>query len=443
IYQGKITGIAERLEIPVDCEVLDASGQVIMPGMVDVHVHFNEPALGDWEGFTSGSVALAAGGCTTYVDMPLNGQPPTTTLDALKLKSRIAEGSSLVDYAFWGGLVPGNLDSLEALADAGVVGFKAFMSNPGGEGEDIFRQVDDETLFAGMKRIAAIGGILALHAENEPIVSRLAAEAQAQGRTGARDFAASRPAAAELAAVLQALAYAEQTGCALHFVHISSHLSVEAIERAKLQGLDVTLETCPHYLILTTDDMERLGPVAKCAPPLRSKLEQEQLWMKVTTGQIDLIASDHSPCPTTLKQNDDWFQAWGGISGAQSSLELIVGVGHLQRGMPLTLVAQLLATAPAKRFGLYPRKGVIALGADADLAIVDLNHSYTLSAEQLHYRHNHSPYIGRKFDCRVTTTLCRGQIVYQLGKGPIGNSKGMAIQPTKLMRGGVVDGYRR
>lgn len=440
ITHGKIAAISAGLDVSQAGEVLDAGGLIVMPGMVDVHVHLNEPALGDWEGFASGSAALAAGGCTTYADMPLNGRPPTTARAALEAKKGLAEGVSLVDYAFWGGLVPENLDRLAELAEAGVIGFKAFMSDPGGEGEGIFSRADDATLFAGMKRIAALGGILALHAESEAIVAPLGAAAEREGRIGAADFAASRPPSAELAAVLQALAYAEETGCALHFVHISSALSVEAIERAKLAGLDVTVETCPHYLTLTQEDMAVLGPVAKCAPPLRSRREQELLWEKLATGQIDMITSDHSPCPTALKGGDNWFRAWGGISGAQSSLELMLDEGFHKRGIPLPLLARLLATAPARRFGLYPRKGAIALGADGDLALVDLHEPYTLTADQLYYRHKHSPYVGRQMNGRVVATVSRGRIVYRAG-AVLPVAEGMALQ-ARRQGGGGSDGYR-
>lgn len=222
--------------------------------------------LGHWEGFRTGSAALAAGGITCYADMPLNGSPPTVNQAALQLKAEAASGNSAVDYVLWGGLVPGNLEDLEQLAAAGVTGFKAFISNPGGEGEGRFREVDDDTLYQGMKKIAALGGILALHAESEELTAALSADALRSGRTGARDFAASRPAEAELEAVARALLYSERTGCRLHFVHISTSAAIDMIHAAKLHGLDVTAETCPHYLILNEDSMEELGPLAKCAP---------------------------------------------------------------------------------------------------------------------------------------------------------------------------------
>ncbi|MBD0383364.1 allantoinase [Paenibacillus sedimenti] len=427
IRDGKIAALGENLTVSELTAIYDAEHLHVMPGMVDAHVHFNEPALGHWEGFATGSASLAAGGCTTYIDMPLNGVPPTVRLSALASKLEAAEGASYVDYALWGGLVPGNVGQLQGLAEAGVVGFKAFMSCPGGEGEDIFAEVDDLTLYEGMKEIARLGKVLALHAESEAIVSRLAAQAKTEGRRGALDYVATRPILAELEAVNRALFYAEQTGCKLHFVHISSAEAVQVITEAKARGMDVTVETCPHYLALTSADLERLGPLAKCAPPLRSAEDQERLWAKVAEGALNIIASDHSPCPTTMKQGD-MFEAWGGISCAQSSLELMLDEGHLRRGIPLTEIARMLSLEPAKRFGLHPRKGEITLGADADLALVDLNLAYTLEQSDLLYRHKHSPYIGKTFGCRVKATYVRGAKVYEIGEEVTAKAEGSWVR---------------
>lgn len=395
---------------------VDAAGLHIFPGMIDVHVHFNEPNLGHWEGFAAGSSALAAGGCTTYIDMPLNGNPPTVTVRAFEEKLRLAAGQSVVDFCLWGGLVPGNAEELDGMAKAGAAGFKAFISNPGGEGEGRFREVDDWTLYEGMKRIASFGGLLALHAENEAITSLLGEAAASEGRTDARSFAASRPVVAETEAVGKALHFAALTGCRLHFVHISSPEAVRLISGARESGLDVTVETCPHYLLLTDKDMEAIGPVAKCAPPLRSRERVEQLWALLEEGEIDLIASDHSPCPTSMKEpaSGSFLDAWGGISGAQSSLELMLHEGVRRRGLSYERISRLLSGNPARRFGLYPVKGEIMVGADADLALVDMNSSYTLKAEHLKYRHKHSPYIGRTIGCRVAATYVRGVKVYDL-----------------------------
>jgi allantoinase len=433
IKNGKIERLAASIaDCEADVEVLDAQGLWVLPGVIDAHVHLNEPGMGSWEGFDSGSASLAAGGVTTYIDMPLNGLPPTVDAEALRLKLAAAAGRSHVDYALWGGLVPGNLDRLEELSRLGVVGYKAFMSDPGGEGEGAFRQVDDVTLYEGMRRIAGLGGVLALHAESEPIVSKLSGEALAEKRTTALDFAASRPVLAELEAVGRALLFAELTGCPLHFVHISSQAAVQQITRARMSGLPVTVETCPHYLTLTEKDMEGMGALAKCAPPLRSLKEQELLWEEVRAGRIDWIASDHSPCPAEVKEigKDGFFGAWGGISGAQSTLELMVTEGIVRRGVSPRLLARLLSEAPARRFGLYPRKGAVMTGSDADLVLLDPAAAYTLRKEDLLYRHPHSPYVGYEFSCRVKATLCRGSIIYKQGQGIVTPGQGQWVRPS-------------
>ncbi|MBT2289738.1 allantoinase AllB [Paenibacillus albidus] len=419
ISGGCIAALSESLPLAPDTLIMDAEGQYVLPGMIDMHVHFNEPAFGHWEGFRSGSAALAAGGCTTYADMPLNGNPPTVNKAALELKAGLAAGNSAVDYMLWGGLVPGNLDDLEELAACGVIGFKAFISNPGGEGEGRFREVDDETLYQGMVRIASFGGILALHAESEEMTAVLSAAASSEGRNSARDFAAARPAEAELEAVSRALLYSERTGCRLHFVHISTAAAIEKIHAAKMRGMDVSAETCPHYLLLNERHMDYLGPLAKCAPPLRSREEQEKLWHVLAQGKIDLIASDHSPCPPELKLEPglSFWEAWGGISGAQSSLELMFHEGVHVRGLPVTLISQLLSELPARRFGLEDRKGSIAVGLDADLVLLDPHGAYTLAADDLLYRHKHSPYTGMTLSCKVTATLSRGTVVYTAEDG--------------------------
>ncbi|MDF2834483.1 MAG: allantoinase [Paenibacillus sp.] len=403
---------------------IDAAGLVVMPGMIDAHVHLNEPGLGDWEGFETGSAALAAGGVTAYLDMPLNGVPPTVTEAALRQKLAAAQGRSHVDYALWGGLVPGKLEHLVPLHEAGVIGYKAFMSEPGGPGEDAFARVDDYTLLEGMKIIAGTGKVLALHAESEPIVSKLAEAAMREGRASAADFVASRPIVAELEAIHRALFYAEQTGCALHIVHVSSAAGIRLIAEARRRGVDVTAETCPHYLVLTEEMLASKGAAAKCAPPLRSEAEQEKLWETVREGLVHVIASDHSPCPEEMKDAEHFAGAWGGIAGAQSSLTLLVGEGHMKRGIPLTEISRMLSYEPAKRFGLLNRKGEIRIGADADLALVDLAAAHELKREHLYHKHKHSPYIGETMLCAVQATLSRGRVVYERASGHAGGMAG-------------------
>src|SRR5882724_8837119 len=320
IIEGRIASLEPNLT-GSSREVIDATGLHIFPGLIDSHVHFNEPGRAHWEGFETGSRALAAGGGTLFFDMPLNAHPPT--LDAVNFDQKLpaAQAASLVDFAFWGGLVPGNLDRLEELSERGVVGFKAFMSNSGTED---FPRADDWTLREGMKRAARLDKIVAVHAESEAITSELVRQSLARGKTSIRDYLDSRPIHAELDAIERALAMAGETGCALHIVHVSCGAGLALIASAKRNGVDVTCETCPHYLVLTEDDMLQIGPLAKCAPPLREYPAQDTLWKYLQTGQITTIGSDHSPSPPDMKKDRNFFQVWGGISGIQHTLPLLI-----------------------------------------------------------------------------------------------------------------------
>ncbi|MFB5758782.1 allantoinase [Paenibacillus medicaginis] len=416
VKDGVITAIGTIPDTDAG-QVYEAAGLTVMPGAIDIHVHFNEPGLGSWEGFATGSASLAAGGVTTYVDMPLNGVPPTVSAKAFDLKLQHAESSSYVDYALWGGLVPGNKDELAGLAARGAVGFKAFMSEPGGEGEDIFTRADDLTLLEGMREIAGLGGLLALHAESDAITQEMAARLRSQDSIDMRAYLASRPVIAEVEAVNRALLYARQTGCALHFVHISSVQALELIDAAKAEGLDVTAETCPHYLSLTDEDAVRIGAVAKCAPPLRDRDNRELMWEAFRRGSIDIIASDHSPCPPEMKLSDNNFEIWGGISGAQSTLNMMIEEGYIKRGVDLQCIAEATAATPARRTGLAYRKGSIEVGKDADFALIDFSSGFVLQPENLLYRHKQSPYIGYAFSHSIAATFCRGHQVYEHGTG--------------------------
>jgi allantoinase len=393
-------------------EKIDASGLHLFPGGIDPHVHFNEPGRTHWEGFDSGTRALAAGGFTTFVDMPLNSVPATVDAAAFDAKLAAAEASAYVDFGLWGGLVPESVDRLEELHDRGVAGFKAFMCS---SGVDEFARIDDASLLRGMARIAELGSILLLHAENEEIPAALAAEAIAAGRTSARDFAASRPAVAELEAIERALFFAGETGCAVHIVHVSTARSVGLVERARREGVDATCETCPHYLLFTEDDLERLGVAAKCAPPLRTAEDREELWRLLAGGAVSFVASDHSPSSPDLKQGDDFFAVWGGISGCQSTLGLLLEHGYGGRSLPLETVAAATSGGAAERFPLAGKRG-LRPGADADLVLVDLGQAWTLEAEELLYRHPFSPYVGETVRGRVARTVVRGRTVYADGQ---------------------------
>ena len=404
ISEGKIVALAENLSGSAKTEI-DARGLTIFPGVIDAHVHFNEPGRTDWEGFATGSRAAAAGGTTTVFEMPLNAHPPTTNRESFELKRAAAEASSFVDFGLWGGLVPDNLSELEALRDCGVVGLKAFMCNSGiGD----FPFVDEKTLGAGMQRAAELNLLVAVHAESEEMTAELTGAARAAGKIGVRDYLQSRPVAAELDAIRVAINLAEETGCRLHIVHVSCGNGVALVAEARARGIDVTCETCPHYLMLTEDDMERLGAVAKCAPPLRSSDEQRRV--REQLPDLTTIGSDHSPSPPEMKQRENFFDVWGGISGCQHLLPLLIDAE-----IPPAEIRRLTSGDVAARFRVRA-KGEIAVGKDADFALVELQAQEVVTAESLHYRHPQSPYVGRTLRARVRQTFLRGQMIQEDGK---------------------------
>lgn len=412
VKDGIVVEIGDDIDGEADV-VWDAEGQYVFPGLIDVHVHFNEPGREDWEGFSTGSSMLAAGGCTTFFDMPLNGVPSTTDLEALQQKGKIGEEKSFVDFGLWGGLVPGNKNDLAPLAEKGVVGFKAFMS-PSGNKE--FAAVDDNTLLNGMKTIAGLRKILALHAEDGAMVQFLQREKERLEKFGPDDYLQSRPIAAEWLAVRKAITFAEQTGCSLHFVHISSAEAVEEIQQAKKRGLDVTLETCPHYLLFDHEHTKKLGAVAKCAPPLRELSDQKKLVDLFLKDQIDFVASDHSPSPWNLKEDEtNFFNVWGGISGGQFTLMAMIELAVRYR-IPFPKLIHWTSARPAKRFGLDGKKGEIAKGKDADLVIISLKDSFTVEKNSLLQKHKHSLYVNHTFPCKIFATFQRGKLVFDNGR---------------------------
>lgn len=428
VKHEKITCIAEEITDEAK-EVIDASGQYVMPGMVDTHVHISEPGRTEWEGFETGSKAMAAGGTTSYVEMPLNALPATINKEALKLKLDAAVDQNYVDYGFYGGLVPENLDKLEELADAGVLAFKCFLSDITSDIPGDFTNVDDYTMYKGMQKIAELGGILCIHAENPSVTSKLTEEMIREGRTSAAEYVDSRPIFTEVDAVSRAILFAKETGCKLHLVHISSSEAVQVILKARLEGVDVTVESCPHYFAMTAEQVAEIGPRAKCQPPIRKAKDQVKLWDELLNGNIDWLTSDHSPCTEDLKQGNI-FEAWGGISGVQNNVDLMFDLAVKQRGLAVEKFVDLIAFNPAGRFNL-PYKGEIAVTKDADIILVDPNQSYVVRREDLYYKNKHSAYEGRKIDCRVTKTIVRGNIVFDLQKGIVGEPIGKLLSAVK------------
>ena len=406
VGNGKVVALGPDLSATARTEI-NAADLHIFPGVIDAHVHFNEPGRTDWEGIETGSRAFAAGGGTLFFDMPLNAHPPTIDAEAFDLKLAAARKNSFTDFALWGGLVSQDGGQLEELAARGVVGFKAFMCDSGiGD----FPAVNEAELREGMKRAAQLNLPVAVHAESESLTQDLAREKMTGGRTSIRDYLDSRPIAAELEAIRRALDLAGETGCALHVVHVSSGEGIALIAEAKRRGADVSCETCPHYLLLTEADMEQLGAVAKCAPPLRTTVEQLNLWQRVLAGEVTTVGSDHSPSPPGMKLDRDFFKVWGGISSVQHTLSLL-----LSRSGPgdeaLPLLAGLLAANVARRFKI-PAKGRMEVGFDADFALVDLRRDFQVCAKDLLFRHRQSPYIGRTLRGRVVRTILRGQTIF-------------------------------
>ena len=406
ISDGRIVEIGPELTGAI--ETIDATGMHVFPGLVDAHVHFNEPGRAEWEGAECGSHALAAGGGTLFFDMPLNSTPCTTSAEQVDAKRAALERSSIADFALWGGLVPSSIDQMAGMAERGVVGFKAFMCD---SGLPEFPHADDKTLRDGMREAARLDLPVAVHAESEEMTRMLATGISG---SSAKDFLASRPAEAELDAIARALDLAGETGAKLHIVHVSTGSGIAMAVEARTRGVDVSVETCPHYLFFTDEDLDTIGVAAKCAPPLRNHGEHAALWREVLGRRVDLIASDHSPCEPSLKHAGDFRGSWGGVAGVQSTLAVLLERGLDGRRLRFEHISELIAANPAARFRI-PAKGALEVGNDADLLLLDTSRSYRLDAGHLFQRHKMSPYIGFTFAGTVVRTIRRGQTIFLRG----------------------------
>ncbi len=394
ITRGYISSISIFEDLPAGCEVIEVGDEsVVMPGLVDTHVHVNEPGRTEWEGFETATRAAAAGGVTTIVDMPLNCIPATTTPGALETKLKTTAGRLCVDVAFWGGVVPGNLTELATLWSAGVVGFKCFLVP---SGVDEFPNVTEKDLREAMPEEQASRGY--------------------DGRSYST-FLQSRPPEAENEAVALMVRLNRETGCRVHIVHHSSVGALDMLREAKASGAAITAETCPHYLHFAAEDIADGATEFKCCPPIRERDNREQLWKALADATIDFVVSDHSPCPPKMKlrEQGDFIQAWGGISSLQLRLP-VMWTDAGARGAGINQLAEWLCRAPARQIGMAHLKGSIAVGCDADIVIWNPESEFRVEASMIHHRHKLTPYDGEILRGKVEKTFLRGQIVYDGGE---------------------------
>lgn len=415
VQDGRITAVAGLNDVPREWPLFDAGRAVIMPGLIDTHVHINEPGRTEWEGFASATRAAAAGGVTTLVDMPLNNIPATTTSRALATKLDAARGNCFVDVGFWGGAVPGNVEHLRPLLDAGVLGFKCFLI-PSGVPE--FDHLAESDLRMALEELTRIGAVLAVHAELPAPVEEAEhlVKPQSLNPRHYSTFLGSRPRAAEDQAVATVIRLSRETGCRAHIVHLSSSSALPMLRQARAEGAAITVETCPHYLCLAAENIPEGATEFKCCPPIRESENKEALWRALGEGLIDMIVSDHSPCPPDMKRKEsgNFLLAWGGISSLQLRLPLVWTAAH-QHGYSLPQLSAWLSSAPASLVGLSQTKGAIEKGYDADLVIWDPDATFRVDAGLLHHRHKLTPYSGQILQGLVAATFLRGQKIYEKG----------------------------
>lgn len=409
----RIQAVSEPDDEPPGMPTIDCGDRFLLPGLVDTHVHINEPGRTHWEGFETATRAAAAGGITTLLDMPLNSTPVTTTVDALRQKQAAAGGKLWVDVGFYGGIVPGNAEHILPLAEAGVFGFKAFLCH---SGIDDFPNVTETDLRRALPHLAATGLPLLAHAELQRRTPMLPADLANDPRSYRR-WLASRPPIWEHDAVCLLLELGREYKCPIHVVHVACQDVLPRCQQERHLGHPVTLETCPHYLFFAAESIPDGDTRFKCAPPIREGFHRDFLWAGLREGTIDTIGSDHSPAPPDLKAlaSGDLMQAWGGIASLQITLSA-VWTEAARRGFSLASVVQWMATRPAAIMGLGPSKGEIAPGRDADLVVFDADATFTVSGAQLHHRHRLTPYEGHSLRGRVDTTYLRGRVVHHAGQ---------------------------
>lgn len=399
--------------LPVADRVIEARGLLVLPGAIDPHCHFEEPGATDREDWRTGTMSAAAGGITTCVEHPLT-LPPTTSARLLLEKRALAEAKAVVDFGLYGGMVPDSIERIPAMHEAGAMGFKAFLppSDPS------YPHVDDAQFFEGLTICASLGALTLVHAENGPLLEHFSSRLQAAGRKDPLAHAESRPPFVELEAVNRAILLAAAADARLQIVHLSVPEGADIVARHRAAGQRVSIETCPQYLLLDEDDLIRLGPWAKCAPPLRSRAMVERLWDRVLDGTIDCLVSDHAPYTWEEKVagTEDIWAAPAGLQVIQTMLPAVMGEAVERRGMRLDAFARFSSTNAARILGLYPQKGTILPGSDADLTLYDLDNEWIVEPEHLFSKHQWTPLAGRTVGVKVMETIVRGTTVYRDGE---------------------------
>ncbi|MER1935501.1 MAG: allantoinase AllB [Priestia megaterium] len=424
VKDGKIAAIGSDLSDA--SEVVDARGLIVSPGMIDPHVHISEPGRTEWEGYVTGTKAAAKGGVTSFIEMPLNQLPATVDRESLQIKFDVAKGKMTTDVAVFGGLTPRNLDDISDLDEDGVTAYKCFMATCGDRSKpEDFENVDDYSLYEGMRRIAKTGKVLAIHAENAAITDRLGQIAAETGPKTLKAYVESRPVFTEVEPIRRAILFAKETGCRIHICHVACPEGVEEVTKARAEGVDVTCETCTHNFYFVTDELDAIGNVAKCSPPIRDKQNQDGLWEKLFKEEISFAVSDHSPCTPDLKEGDA-FSAWGGVAGLQNNVDVMFDEAVQKRGMSLEQFGRIISSNAADRYNLNA-KGRISIGKDADFVFIKPDAPYVLKAEDLEYKNKLSPYIGREIGAQVVKTILRGQTIYDQKTGVTETPKGQFI----------------